>query len=146
MLPGVIPGQDLRHTKLDLARVLLVDEEIASRLTLQTILEAGGYAVDAAANSAEALDLLDIREYDLVLSGATTDGVHTGRQILNYARLKPYKPATAVVTAYHEGAEPVGCEQQVSIGNEDMSWLLGKVADLVSARAARRAERAVRQI
>jgi CheY-like chemotaxis protein len=146
LIPGVIPGQDLRNTKLDLARVLLVDEEIASRLTLQTILEAGGYSVDVAACAAEALDLLDTREYELVLSGARTDRVHTGRQLLNYARLKPYKPATAVVTSYHDGAEPVGCQQQVSIGAEDMSLLLGKVADLISTRATRRAERAVRQI
>jgi CheY-like chemotaxis protein len=145
LIIGILPEQDLRHAKLDLARVLLVDEEIASRLTLQTILEAGGYSVDAATCAAEALDLLDSREYELVLSGPRQDCVHTGRQVLNYARLKPYKPATALVTAYHDATAPCAAEQQVSIDTEDVSRLLGRVAGLISARAARRAERAVRQ-
>ena len=38
----------------DLAKVLLVDDDPASRLTLQTVLTAGGYAVDSAASAAEA--------------------------------------------------------------------------------------------
>jgi CheY-like chemotaxis protein len=124
---------------------LLVNEEIASRLTLQTILEAGGYSVDVASCATEALDLLDAREYELVLGGSGRNGVHTREQVLNYARLKPYKPATAVVTTYHDATELVADQQQVSIDTEDMSLLLGQVAGLISTRAARRAERAVRQ-
>jgi len=53
---------------LDLARVLLVDDDLASRLTLQTVLEAGGYSVDVAASAAEAMGKLDDQEYELVLS------------------------------------------------------------------------------
>ena len=40
---------------LDLARVLLVHGELAPRLALRTILQAGGYAVDVAASTSEAL-------------------------------------------------------------------------------------------
>ena len=40
-------------TEVELARVLLVDDDPASRLTLQTVLKAGGYRVDAAASAAE---------------------------------------------------------------------------------------------
>ncbi|PWU11870.1 MAG: hypothetical protein C5B51_01870, partial [Terriglobia bacterium] len=40
---------------LDLARVLLVHGELAPRLALRTILQAGGYSVDVAASPAEAL-------------------------------------------------------------------------------------------
>ena len=40
---------------LDLARVLLVHGELAPRLTLQKLLQAGGYSVDVAATPAEAL-------------------------------------------------------------------------------------------
>ena len=127
-------------------RILVVEDDANLNRQIKDALTDAGYAVDVAACAAEALDLLDTREYELVLSGGRTDRVHTGRQVLNYARLKPYKPATAVVTAYHDGTEPVGCQQQVSIGAEDMSLLLGKVAGLISARATRRAERAVRQI
>ena len=43
-----------RCTELELARVLLVDDDPTSRLTLQTVLQAGGYHVDAAASAAEA--------------------------------------------------------------------------------------------
>ena len=44
-----------RSFNYDLARVLLVDDDPASRLTLKTVLEAGGYNVDSAASAAEAL-------------------------------------------------------------------------------------------
>ena len=40
------------NLELDLARVLLVDDDPASRLTLQTVLQAGGYHVDSAARGA----------------------------------------------------------------------------------------------
>ena len=145
MLPALIPEQDLRNTKLELARVLLVNEEIASRLTLQTILQAGGYFVDVATCATEALDLLDSREYELVLSGTGGNSVHTREQVLNYARSRSYKPATAVVKTYHDGTDLVADEQQVSIDAEDVSLLLGQVAGLISTRATRRVERAVRQ-
>ena len=39
----------------DMAKVLLVDDDPTSRLTLQTVLMMGGYAVDAAASAAEAI-------------------------------------------------------------------------------------------
>src|SRR4249920_2646648 len=53
---------------LDLARVLLVHGDLAPRLALQTILQAGGYSVDVAASPAEALTKLDEGRYELVLS------------------------------------------------------------------------------
>jgi CheY-like chemotaxis protein len=141
LIAGAVPVQEIRNTKLDLARVLLVDDEIASRLTLQTILEAGGYSVDVAACGAEALDLLDSREYELVLSGACKHALHRGRQVLSYARQRPYQPATAIVNAYHERAPRATDEQQVSIDTEDVSLLLSNVAHLIGARASRRARR-----
>ena len=39
---------------LEMARVLLVDDNPAARLTLQTVLTASGYRVDSAASAAEA--------------------------------------------------------------------------------------------
>ena len=47
--------------EIELARVLLVDDNVTSRLTLKTVLEAGGYAVDAASSAAEAVGKLDAR-------------------------------------------------------------------------------------
>jgi len=58
---------------LDLARVLLVHGELAPRLALQTILQAGGYSVDVAATPAEAISKLDEGRYELVLSDTEFD-------------------------------------------------------------------------
>ena len=54
--------------EVGLARVLLVDDDPTSRLTLKTVLESCGYRVDAAASAAEAVGKLEESEYALVLS------------------------------------------------------------------------------
>ncbi|HTT61346.1 MAG TPA: response regulator [Bryobacteraceae bacterium] len=135
-------------TMLKLARVLVVDDELSSRLTLQTLLEAGGYSVDVAGSAAEAFSKLDEGQYELVLSEEEVEAPQAGLRVLSYARLKPYSPATALVTAYKEAKAsryPVGDEQQVSINNENVSALLGQVADLIGMRAQRRSQRAAAQ-
>jgi hypothetical protein len=120
---------------LELARVLLVHSELTPRLTLQTILQAGGYAVDVAATPAEAVTKLDQGAYELVLTGEEP----SSRHVLSYARVKDYRPATATIT-WHEPVQPrpkqIGYE--VSIHTEDVPRLLGKVADLIGLRAIRR--------
>src|ERR1700756_1354554 len=84
----------------DLARVLLVDDDPASRLTLKTVLEAGGYAVDSAASAAEAVGKLDEGEYELVLSDLQMESPEAGLKVIAHARLMDYKPATAILTTY----------------------------------------------
>jgi hypothetical protein len=134
---------------LDLARVLLVHDELAPRLTLQTVLRAAGYYVDVAASAAEAYSLLDDNQYELVLSDLEMEEPEAGRKLLSYARFKDYRPATALVSAWRQP----GCsrpsdgeaEQQVSVDTEDVLSLLGKVAELIGLRASRRSERALRQ-
>jgi CheY-like chemotaxis protein len=131
---------------LDLARVLVVDDELSSRLTLQTLLEAGGYSVDVAGSASEAFLKLDEGQYELVLSETEMESPKAGLSVLSYARVKEYRPATALVTAYREtkaSRHPMGDEQQVSINAENVSALLGQVADLIGLRAQRRANRAV---
>jgi CheY-like chemotaxis protein len=132
------------YKRLDLARVLLVADELASRLTLQTLLQAGGYSVDVAASSAEAISKLDQGEYQLVLSESEIESREAGSRLLSYARVKEYKPATALVTAYREAKAfrfPQGDQQRVSINAENVSSLLDKVADLIGMRAQQRAHR-----
>src|SRR3954468_7689789 len=80
---------------LGLARVLLVHGDLAPRLALQTILQAGGYTVDVAASPAEAMFKLDDGCYALVL----TDNRFSS-DVLAYARVKEYRPATAVVNSF----------------------------------------------
>lgn len=130
--------------RLELARVLVVDDEVSSRLTLQTLLEAGGYSVDVAGSAAEAFSKLDHGQYELVLSEEEVESPDAGLRVLSYARLRPYQPATALVTAYREAKasrHPPGDEQQVSINAENLSALLGRVADLIGLRVQRRAHR-----
>ncbi len=139
------PGDRPSGRGLDLARVLLVDDDVASRLTLQTVLEAGGYAVDVAASAAEAIGKLDEGQYELVLSDLGMESPEAGMKVLAHARLKDYRPATALVTAYHKSLELVEEPQrQLFIETEDVPSLLGKVADLIGLRVLRRIERSRR--
>src|SRR6516165_2487300 len=90
-------------SSLDLARVLIVHGDLAPRLALQTILQAGGYQVDVAATPAEALAKLDEGRYALVLSDSRFDSTNQlGRNVLAYARVKDYRPATAFISASQE--------------------------------------------
>ena len=129
-----------RNSGLDLARVLVVHGELTPRLALQTILQAGGYTVDVAGTPAEALAKLDERAYELVLSDAKFGTGEAGPDLLAYARVKDYRPATALITSYEpylrrRSSRP---SQHVSIYTENLPHLLGKVADLIGVRASRR--------
>jgi CheY-like chemotaxis protein len=125
---------------LDLARVLLVHGELAPRLALQTILQAGGYAVDVAATPAEAISKLDEGQYELVLSDAEFGSRPAGRNVLAYARVKDYRPATALVTSYEPSQNHrLGRgKHHISIYTENLPILLGEVAELIGMRASRR--------
>src|SRR5581483_8222343 len=94
-----------RCMDFELARVLLVDDDPTSRLTLQTVLEASGYHVDSAASAAEAVGKLDEQEYQLVLSDLQMESPEAGLKVLAHARMMDYKPATALVTTY-QNAQP----------------------------------------
>ncbi|SRR5579871_2861816 len=135
-----------RCTELELARVLLVDDDPTSRLTLQTVLQAGGYHVDAAASAAEAVGKMDEREYELVLSDLQMESPEAGLKVLAHARMMDYKPATAIVTTYQnkERDFKVVKQSRMLIKPEDIPGLLGKVANLISERAARKLQRELR--
>jgi len=81
----------LPRRELELARVLLVDDDLASRLTLKAVLEAGGYFVDSAASAAEAVGKLDERQYELVLSDLQMESPEAGLKVIAHARLMEYK-------------------------------------------------------
>src|SRR5262245_63578182 len=132
------------NTEYDLARVLLVDDDPASRLTLKALLEAGGYNVDAAASAAEAVGKLDESEYELVLSDLQMESPEAGLKVIAHARMMDYKPATALIQAYHNET-PQSRQNSVLIEPEDVPGLLSKVADLISVRATRRVQRELRR-
>jgi CheY-like chemotaxis protein len=123
---------------LELARVLLVHGELAPRLALQTILQAGGYVVDVAATPAEAIDKLDEGQYELVLSDSELGSRPSGRNVLAYARVKDYRPATALVTSSEPDPRLGRGQHRVSIYTENLPLLLAEVAELIGVRASRR--------
>src|SRR5271154_7522842 len=122
-----------RGLEYDLARVLLVHDDPASRLTLQTVLEAGGYNVDAAASAAEAVGKLEEGEYELVLSDLQMESPEAGLKVIAHARMMDYKPATALITTY-QNARPAPTRGQnfLLIKPEDIPELLSQVAYLIS--------------
>ena len=133
--------------KRPLARVLLADSELASRLTLKSILTAAGYAVDGAATAAEAVGKLDCHEYQLVLADLRSESQEAGHRLLAYARQKDFHPATALIASDMsetglESAEYDQDERVVSISDENVSSLLALAAELISQRADRRNRRA----
>jgi CheY-like chemotaxis protein len=130
----------VKHRALELARVLLVHGDLAPRLALQTILQAGGYSVDAAASPAEALAKLDEGKYDLVLTDSDLGSEAASRNVLAYARVKDYHPATAVITSRHASPRVRSGRDthEMSIYAENLPLLLGKVADLIGVRAIRK--------
>lgn len=136
-------GRKFAVNDIELARVLLVDDNVTSRLTLKTVLEAGGYSVDAAASAAEAVDKLDERQYELVLSDLQMESPEAGLKVLAHARLMDYKPATALVTTYQN--RKMNVKKPVFVEPEDLPGLLSKVADLISQRAARIVERQMKR-
>src|SRR6202035_1512295 len=111
------------RSALDLARGLLVADDPASRLTLQTELQAGGYQVDSAASAAEAVGKLDERQYELVLSDLRMESPQAGLKVIAHARLMEYKSATAILTTYSNNSNP-DRRQPVLIEPQDLPSLL----------------------
>jgi CheY-like chemotaxis protein len=129
------------------ANVLLADSGLASRLTLKSLLGKAGYAVEGAASAAEAVSKLDANQYQLVLADLRTESDNAGPSLLAYARQKDYRPATALITSdmseLKSGKRTTpAVERVISVSNEDISNLLGNVAELISLRADRRMRRA----
>jgi len=121
-------------TTPELARVLIVDDDPTSRLTLQAVLQAGGYFVDSAASAAEAAGKMDEGKYELVLSDLGMESPTAGYRVMAHARSMEYRPAMALVTTY-KSSESNG--RHALVETEDVSGLLGHVADLIGSRAKR---------
>ena len=126
------------------ARVLLADSDLASRLTLKSLMTAAGYAVECAASASEAIGRLDVNEYQLVLADLRTESEESGARLLAYARQKEYHPATALISSkLSEMKDGISdghgsMDSLVRISDENVSYLLARVADLISQRAGRR--------
>lgn len=112
-------------------RVLLVDSDLASRLTLQTLLKTAGYVVESVAEYLPACSLLQAGEYNLVLSDPA------GQAILEYARKRENAPATARINSVYCIDNP-DQRHQILLDDRDISRFLDHVAELIGRRTTRR--------
>lgn len=129
--------------KRRVARVLLADTGLASRLAIKTILSTAGYAVSGAATAAEAIGKLDEHEYQLVLADLRAESEEAGPRLLAYARQKDFHPATALLSS--DMSETSGWDisgssenRTIHMSNDNVYHLLDRVAELISQRADRR--------
>jgi len=124
------------------ARVLLADTGLATRLTLKSILSTAGYAVSGVATSAEARGKLDTDEYQLVLADLRAESKDAGPQVLAYARQKEFRPATALIAsdlaATDSQTPDDNASSSVHMSQENISSFLSGVAELIGRRADRR--------
>jgi DNA-binding response OmpR family regulator len=81
-------------------RILLVDDDAAVLLTLKAVLELNQFEVETAASTAEAVRKLGSSTYHMVITDSRMDSETAGLEVIRAARNQPYKPATALLTAY----------------------------------------------
>jgi len=79
--------------------VLVVDDEVVVLTVLREALRRGGYRVTTAASAEEAIDLMQRRRFDLVLTDKNLPGA-SGLDVLRAARTLAPAPAIVLITGY----------------------------------------------
>jgi DNA-binding response OmpR family regulator len=96
-------------------RVLLVDDEVAVLLTMKAVLEISGFDVDTATSAHEGRSKIRTREYQMVITDMRMESEAAGREVIQAARLAPYHPAVALLTAF-----PVEQDDWMEMGADRM--------------------------
>src|SRR6266481_2936569 len=104
-------------------RILLVDDDATVLLTLKAVLELHQFEVQTASSAGEAVQKLAAGVYEMVISDSRMETDDAGFHVIRAASAQPYKPATALLTAYpprnldwkHNGAQsllvkPIGTQ------------------------------------
>jgi len=79
--------------------VLVVDDEVVVLTVLREILRRSGYRVTTAASAEEAIDMMQKRSFDLVLTDKNLPGA-SGLEVLRVARALNPPPAVVMITGY----------------------------------------------
>jgi DNA-binding NtrC family response regulator len=87
--------------------ILVVDDERAIGIAIQRLLAGRGYEVETALSGEEALEKLDRRAYQLVITDLNLKGV-TGMDVLRGAKQRSPDGAVIMITAY--GSEKIAVE------------------------------------
>ena len=81
-------------------RILLVDDDATVLLTLKAVLELNQFEVQTASSGAEAVQKLASGVYEMVITDSRMETDDAGFHVVRAASAQPYKPATALLTAY----------------------------------------------
>jgi CheY-like chemotaxis protein len=81
-------------------RILLVDDDVTVLLTLKAVLELNHFDVQTAGSASEAVKKLASSEYEMVITDSRMETDDAGFHVIRAARQQPYRPATALLTAY----------------------------------------------
>jgi CheY-like chemotaxis protein len=79
--------------------VLVVDDEVVVLTVLRELLRRSGYRVTTAASAEEAIELMQKRSFDLVLTDKNLPGA-SGLEVLRVARALDPPPAVVMITGY----------------------------------------------
>jgi DNA-binding NtrC family response regulator len=93
------PGDPVTIPEDGKGRVLVIDDEVDIRESLETLLSLEGYRVDLAQNAAEGLRALDSRGYDLVLLDLMMPD-RSGMEVLREVRERDQETPIFLITAY----------------------------------------------
>jgi CheY-like chemotaxis protein len=128
-------------------RILLVDDDATVLLTLKAVLELNDFDVQTAKSGAEAVDKLASGVYDMVITDSRMETDDAGFHVVRAAGQQPYRPATALLTAYpprHVDWNPEGPHSLLvkPIGTQDLlrqieALLVRRQDEKVSAERAR---------
>ena len=120
--------------------ILIIDDEVEIRESLQTLLEFEGYEVEAAGTGEEGLSKLGERSFDLVLLDLALPG-RSGIEILPEIRSLYSQISVIMITAYGTVEDAVRAMQSGAVNFLQKPWDNEKLlADVRAAVARRRAE------
>src|SRR5438067_6095927 len=137
---AVIPGRTMETTSPAHGCVLIIDDELEIRESLQTLLEFEGYEVEAAANGEEGLSKLGDRPFDLVLLDLALPD-RNGIELLPEIRSLDPQISVIMITAYGTVEDAVRAMQSGATNFLQKPWDNEKLlADIRAAVARRRAE------
>src|SRR5215469_563590 len=137
---AVIPRRFSESDSPSQGCILIIDDEVEIRESLQTLLEFEGYDVEVAANGEEGIAKLGDRSFDLVLLDLALPG-RSGIEILPDIRSLDPQISVIMITAYGTVEDAVRAMQSGAVNFLQKPWDNEKLlADVRVAVARRRAE------
>ena len=93
------------------ARILVVDDEDNVLITIKAILEMDGHVIDVAQTGAEAVEMINATDYDVVLTDLRL-GDASGQDVLASVRKRRPTTVTLMLTGYASIESAIGALRQ----------------------------------